>query len=277
MLDNDNLAETPDTETTEVPETETEVKNKPDSSEGENKDAPTESDDAEGKAEKKELTETEKVKAAMQKRIDRQTAQRFALQRQLDELRAQIPQPQKVDDAPKEADFNSYEDYLIAKGKHEAKKEYEAKISEAENAKIEKAYKERVEAGRQDFVIKEAEFRKAVPDYDDAVEVLNEAIQSSNHNSTGFQVFKDVMLAAPDLPALSYHLGKNPELIEELQKMEPAKLAWKLIETALGLKKPKSESKQLPNPPKPLKEKGAPSKNLSGMSGKQVVAWLKAK
>jgi len=242
--------------------------------------APTEEKpetDSTDTAEKPEPTEAEKVKAAMQKRIDKQTAQRAALQRRIAELEASVAKPvEQKDDAPKEADFSSYEDYLKAVGKYEAKQEIEAKQAEAKNAELAKAYQAKMEAGRAEFVAKEAEFRKSVPDYDDAVEVLNETIQAANHNSQGFQVFKDILLAAPDLPALSYHLGKNPDLLDEMQRMEPVQIAWKLIETAIGLKKQKTETATLPPPPKAVGSRTKSGKDIESMSPKELLKWVRS-
>lgn len=276
MLDDNNLDEAPVEETTTE---KTEVQNTPEPPNGEKEDVDAEGENQEAK-EKREPTEAEKVKAAMQKRIDKLTAKLYEQSRQREAQQAQQPIAKQDDGAPKEADFETYEDFLIAKGKHEAMKEFAEKQAQAKKAEREAVQQAKLAAKSKEFDLKEAEFRKTTPDYDDAVGVLNEVISTVNQKSAEFGVFRDVLLSAPDLPALSYHLGKNPELIEKMLTMEPAQIAWTLIETAVGLKnKPKStqQAKTLPAPPKPINGKGKSEKSISAMSPRELTDWLHEK
>jgi predicted nucleic acid-binding Zn-ribbon protein len=150
---------------------------------------PTDAPAAETKVEtaKPELTPSEKAVAAMQKRIDRLTARLHDAERQ------KAQQPTKAD-APKPEDFDTQEDFLIAKGKFEAKQEFaEAEKAKAKEAE-ERAYKADIEAQRAKFDAKEAELRKTTPDYDSAMSVLNEYVAMADQRSVGFQVFRDVLM-----------------------------------------------------------------------------------
>lgn len=237
------------------------------------------------KPEQKELSESDKIKAAMQKRIDNVIKSRHELQRKYDQLIAEGKkngsegQSVKDDGAPKEADYKSYEEFLIAKGKYEAKQEFDKQ--EKERAAREKGERDAAElaAKNKEFLEKEAEFRKTTPDYDEAVGVLNEAIQIVNHNSGGFQAFREVMLSTEDLPALSYYLGKNPEIIESMMTMRPVEVARTLFKAEIDAAKfKKTEAKTaLPSPIKPVGGKGKSDKSLSDMSGKELLAWMKSK
>ena len=245
-------------------------------------DAPEAAADTEQPAEeKKEPSEADKVKAAMQKRIDRLTAQRSEAERKLQENEQRLAAlaPKQTDDGPKEADFETYEEFLIAKGEHKARKDYEAKEAEAKKAERTRLEQQQFEAQRKEFDAKEAEFRKTTPDYDDTVAVLNEAIGSVNHKSPEFQAFREMLLSSSDLPALSYELGKNPEILDELQTMRPGQIARKLFEIEQGIKnKPAPTTKDvLPTPIKPLGGKVRTEKPLEQMSPKQIEAWRKAK
>lgn len=260
-------------------ETVAEIKT-PESSEAEKTDAPATDEKAEAKAEKAEPSEVEKVKAAMQKRIDRLTAQRSEAERRAREYEEKIKSsaPTQKDDAPKEADFETYEDFLIAKGKHEAKKEYEAKQSEAKRLETQEAQAKENEALRQKFEASESEFRKNVPDYDDTVQVLNEAISSVNHKSAEFQAFRETLLSSENMPALSYHLGKNPDLLDEMQTLKPIQIVRRLIALEMGIKPAdKKVAAPLPQPVKSPSGKGGFNKPLGEMTAAEIDAWRRAK
>lgn len=246
----------------------------------ENADAPTEGDKPDDTAEKKEPSEAEKIRYAMQKRIDQLFAQRSEAERRAREAEEKVKSlaPAPIDDAPKEEDFQTYEEYLKAVGKHEAKKEFEAKQTEAKRLEMQQAQAKEIEAKRLEFEAKEAEYRKDVPDYDDTVQVLNEAIASVDHRSAEFQAFREVLLSSDNMPALSYHLGKNPELIDELQTLKPVQIARKLfaLEMSLG-KTPKKTATPLPPPVKSVSGKGNSNKSLNDMTPAEIEAWRKAK
>ena len=273
---NDELDVTPvDAAIEAVAETET-----PETSEAKKTDAPDSGDKPEKEAEKPEPTEAEKVKAAMQKRIDRLTAQRSEAERRAREYEEKLKTsaPAQKDDAPKEADFETYEDFLIAKGKYEARKEYEAEQTQAKRQAAQEAQAKENAALRQKFEASEAEFRKTVPDYDDTVQVLNEAIGSVNHKSAEFQAFRETLLSSDNMPALSYHLGKNPDLLDEFQTMKPIQIVRKLIALELGMKAPeKKAATALPAPIKSPSGKGGFSKALDDMSPSEIDAWRRAK
>ena len=85
---------------------------------------PDENAEAQAPAENKEPTEADKVRHAMQKRIDRLTAKSSQLEQQYQEMLQKVQKyEQHKNDAPKEDDFETVEDYLKAVGKWEAKQE----------------------------------------------------------------------------------------------------------------------------------------------------------
>lgn len=229
---------------------------------------------AEAKEEQKpELTEADKIRHAMQKRIDRLTAKSSAAEQQLQEVMERLKQfdQPKTNDAPKEEDFETVEDYLKAVGKWEAKQEF-ARAEQDKAAQTQKqAFEARMTEKRASFEAKEAELRKATPDYDDAVQVLNEYIETVDQKSPGFQVFRDVMMESEDMAAMSYHLGKNPEIVEKLSKSNPIEVARILFNLERDLKEtPKKAAQVAPKPPTAIKAQGV-DKAEDLMSGKELL------
>ena len=275
-MSNEALAATIEPEvTTEVVETPSEP------SDDVKTDVPSTEPDAkadEPVVEKKELTEEEKYKHGTQKRIDRLTAKLAEQERTARELAEKVAQyetSKQTDTAPKEEDFQTTEEYLKAVGKYEAMQE----IAEANKAKAQeeaqKTYAEKMAKRSAEVSAQEAEFRKVTPDYDDATQVLNEYVEMADKKSAGFSVFRDVLMSAPDLPALSYHLGKNPDLMESMLKMEPSQIAWTLIEQAIKLRDaPKEPVKQTSAPPSPVGGSSKATKALDQMSYQEMKkAW----
>ncbi len=280
MSDTPELADAPetviDTTVTETPETETSEPQQDDKPEGENSE---EVSKPEAKQEQKpEPTEAEKIKYAMQKRIDRQTAKNAQMERELAELRAMVErsQPVKQSDEPQEDQFETTEEYLIAKGKYEARKEYEAKETEAKKAAQDREYAEKVAKIRQNFEAKETEFRKTTPDYDDAVAVVNDYIGTAPKDSMHVAVFRDFVMESDNPAPLLYRLGKEPDLIESMSEMSPIKFAKALVKLEMEIENaPKQTATKTVAPPSPVKGSTLGQKNLHEMSYQELRKALK--
>lgn len=240
---------------------------------------PTEGQVDKQEPERKELTEAEKIKFAYQKRVDRQGAKISELQRQLEETKALVEKytPKQVDDAPKEDQFNSIEEYLIAKGKHEAKKEFEAQQAKAKQEAEQAAYAKTIAEKQQKLMQTEAEFRKTTPDYDDAVKTVNEFIAEADPRSTHVAIFRDFVMESDNPTPLLYKLGKNPELMEEMATMSPIKFAKELVKLELSLavdRKPNAKPTVTPLTP----VKGSSSnRDESNMGGRELLKRYKLK
>lgn len=206
---------------------------------------------------KKEPTEVEKIRYSMQKRIDRLTARNSEMERKYQEAIQSLEkykQPEANKAAPKETDFETTEDYLKAVGKFEAEQEFAKQQKAKEAEQQQKTYAEKLAAKKAEFEAKEAEIRKTTPDYDDAVSVLNEYVELADKESDGFSVFRDVLMESNDMAAMSYHLGKNPDLLESMTKMTPAQIARTLFRLEYDLEKAPAKQAtqhQQPTPPKP--------------------------
>lgn len=273
MSDTTTLAEVPETETetqvevTETPETETSEPRQDDKPEGETSE---EASQPEAKKEQKtELTEAEKIKYGMQKRIDRQTAKNAQMEREIAELRALVEksQPAQRNDEPQENQFETTEEYLIAKGKYEAKKEYEAAAAKAKKEAEDREYAEKVTKIRQNFQAKETEFRKTTPDYDEAVEVVNDYLRLADKDSSHVAIFRDFVMESENPAPLLYHLGKDPDLIETMVEMSPIKFMKALAKLEEKLENaPKQTATKTATPPTPVKGTTTATKDISQMS-----------
>jgi hypothetical protein len=259
----ETVTEAPSNDVADVVET-------PEPSEAQTDDAVTEPVTKEVKP---ELTEVEKVKHAMQKRIDKLTAKSSQTEQQYQNAIQELEkykQPQ-ANDSPKEDDFETVEDYLKAVGRWEAKQETAKAEQEKRQTEAKTAYEAKISAKRAEFEGKEAEMRKTTHDYDETVQVLNEHVDTVDKNSPGFQVFRDVLMGSNDMAAMSYHLGKNPELLESMQKMEPLQIARTLFRLELDLENaPKATAKATAAPPTPIKGKGV-MVSEDTMSGKELL------
>jgi phage shock protein A len=225
------------------------------------------------------LEAAEKAKAAYEKRIARQTAANRDAQRRWEEAQAKLKEYESkakpaTDGAPKQEDFDNYEDYVKAQAKYEAKQEFEAKQAEErqalQRANEAKQLKEYVEK----FDKLAASMREAHTDFDEKFEIVHEAV-STVPDGMGKQAFQHFMREAENPAEVAYHLGANPELIEKLQGASPVQIIKELTLLEHGLKgKTKSRTETKTPPITPLKGSGKASTDLSGKSAKELVAWV---
>lgn len=224
---------------------------------------------------KPEPTEAEKVKHGMQKRIDKQTAKLAEMERLLSEKEAMLlkAQPQQTD-APKEEDFESYEDYLKAQGRYEALQEQKETQRKQAQAERDAAYQKTMTERRAMFEEKEVELKKVTPDYDEKVKEVEMNIQllsDSQKASTEFQVFRDMLFSSDNMPALTYELGKNPDLLDEMLTMNPLQIARKIARLELQIENaPKAQHKPVTAPPSPISSGSKVNKSFEDMSYKEL-------
>lgn len=246
--------------------TEVEVTEPPEPSEG-NTDEPA---DEAAPEQKTEPTEVEKVKHAMQKRIDKLTAKSSTLEKQYQEMLQKVQTEQPKNDAPKEDDFETVEDYLKAVGKWEAKQE--AAQADQENRKKEAEAKRLEIEGvqRQTFETRANELRKTAPDFDDVAQAFVEEL-ADLPQSEGTEALKTIIRSSPIGPDITYHLGKNPDVVEGLKKTDTVGLARALFRIEYDLEKaPKAKPQSQPTPPKPSSGSAKSSKTLEDMSYQEM-------
>jgi hypothetical protein len=174
------------------------------------------------------------TKGRLQKRIDELVAARYktqgeleAAQRQIAELQAKISPPAPTTGSvaapmsaatpPQEADFDTYDKYLVALAKFEARQEVETRLAEAKAAEEAKRVQAEAESRRSTLKDRIVAFAKQHTDYE---EVVN---NPDLPNMT--PVVADV-LTDPDNelgPAMAYALAKNPTRFAEIVALPPKK------------------------------------------------------
>lgn len=151
-------------------------------------------------------------KGRFQKRVDDLVRGKGEAEREAAYWRAQAlgktpspaPAPAPAADAePKADDFASYEDYVRALAKHEAKQLVRAERESARKA-------EQAQATQTAWQQREAEFAKTAPDY---VEVVGTS------EVTLPQHVLEAVAESELGPQLAYHLAKNPDVAEKLRGM----------------------------------------------------------
>lgn len=226
-----------------------------------------------------QLEAEKKARAALEKRVARQTAANREQQRRYEEaLREREAATAKKSEAPKQDDYETIEEYLIARGKHEAKEELKAEAEREREAENQKTIQEHHKKWAESFKAQESAVRQSYPDYDDAAEVLNEAIEITPPGD-GLSAFLQCIKEAENGPSLIYHLGKNPELIEGLRELTPVGIikAMARIELELESKGARPKPEITPKPITPTRGTGRASKSLDELSGKELLAHFKIK
>lgn len=241
-------------------------------------DVKTEDDakpEGDAKEDKPEPSEAEKVKYAMQKRIDKQTAKLAEMERLLAEKEAVLlkAQPQQTD-APKEEDFATYEEFLKAQGRWEVVQEQKTEQQKQAQADRDAAYQKTMAERKAMFEEKEVEFKKLTPDYDEKVKDVEESISlltDKQKSSTEFQVFRDMLFSSDNMPALTYELGKNPDLLDKMLTMNPLQIARQIARLELQIENaPKQQHKPVTAPPTPISSGSKVNKSIEQMDYKEL-------
>lgn len=203
------------------------------------------------------------------RRIGRMTAEKYAMRKELEELREKL----KITSAPKEADFEGkpYGDYLDARAENAADKRFnenKAKDIESRLSADEAAYKE--ERGR---VIAEnaIEARKSFSDFDDVLKASKPTLDSLPAE------IQELFLEADNGAYALFALAKEGSL-RDLGDMTPARAAMiiaKMEDKGLQLSKLKEASKA-PPPIETVKGTGASSKDPTKMTDAEFNAWRRA-
>jgi uncharacterized small protein (DUF1192 family) len=238
---------------------------------------PQENIEPEQEPEKKEETEQEKYGKRVQKRIDKLKWEKneeqrrvYALQQELEQLRAQPQQKQQKEGAPNPDDFAAgrYDpDYI------EALTEYKAKVA---LDKYQQSVKMREREANVATLQQTAKEQYA--DYDDATE------EFLAHPLASVKEFNDLLMDTDNPVELAYYLGKNPDQLDKISDMTPAQANRYLgrLEAQIEKKPPSLEPapKPVSNAPKPVAPVGSANpkiavKDPSEMSMDEYIAYRK--
>jgi len=264
----DDTAEELETEAVEESESEVEVQDDESEEEVAEDDSEAEAVQDEPAGEWQEKLENLEVK------IKRQTAAYAQLQRTLETERAerlQAAEPELV--KPSLDAFDSIEAYEKAVDDYIEKKSETAAGSKATEQMEQARYQEQNEARRADFNTKQADVMANHADYNEAADVVQQYLSLADPNHPSVKMFRDSILESDNAPALIYHLGKNEAKIEALMNKPPVAVAKMVAgyEQELKAQTVAPVKKVKPRPPKTVKATGKGKKDLSQMSGREII------
>ncbi len=168
----------------------------------------------------------QKERAKAERRAIRQVGEELkTLREQVQQIQQPKQEQQQANQAgePQRADFETYEDYVRAIGRHEAQKELAKSRQEAQQREqqasaeryqreFQKVAEQRIEAGRKEYA-----------DFD---EVINEAVADGLIQPGGAL---HMAIIESDLGhKIAYHLAKNPDEAERIAALSPLSMAREL-------------------------------------------------
>ncbi len=205
--------------------------------------------DEEGEAK----AQPKKKPGGFQKKVNKLTAEKYELQRQLDELRAKVPkdaaaerveQPKEAASGePQEGDYDTHAEYIRALTKwtiDDSEKQKEAKSRE-------KSVQDEHESRVSKFGTGFNEFAKT---HKDAHDVINEAFAEQPMSIAVQEIFLD----SENGQELSYELAKNLEEWTRINSLPPMAAARALgkFEASLSKPEPKTNPNKLTKAPEPI-------------------------
>lgn len=229
-----------------------------------------------------ERKKDERAQKGIQKRIDELTADKYAERKRADELAAQnakilaLLEERKTQaqtpTAPQRDQFDSYEDFLRAEARYEAKQEAEAATKRAieefqTNQKQQQTVQTHENERRsveQKFSIRVAEVKKTLPDYQEVIEDWEPNLPPAVVN---------MIVRLPEGPLISYHLAKNPALEAQFLNESDPDMQKVLLGKVLSSLKVPAKTSAAPAPGKPVQAKAA--SNDGGYTGdpEGYYAW----
>lgn len=257
----DESAPAEKSEQKESPESDTEEKE----SDGEEKDESEDDADEESVEAKDAKEDKPKKKGGFQRRIDKLNSRYTAAQAEIEHWKKQalkgagetkadeaVDKPKAAatgDGKPDPDTFDTHAEYVEALTDWKVKQEFSGREQQAAKAKLEddkktalKAHYDRVNA-----------FKAKTPDYDDAVEAVDDVPVSPT--------IGELIVSSENGPELIYELAKNREEFERINKLGPLAMAREIgrLEARLanGSDDKKSEPKKLTNAPKPINPVGS--------------------
>lgn len=179
------------------------------------------------------------------------------------------PTPPPPSDTPKtlanfDYDEGKYQSYLFDEAVKRAEKAAESTISKKQDL-------ESVQRRRHEFVAREREFAKSIPDYYDVTRDQSLPFTDS---------FLETVSDSEEAAAVLYYLGKNPALANRLVDLSPNAASREIgrIEGKLIAEREKAKSvavSKAPPPPPKIDAAGDPAveKNPNEMTDREYAKW----
>ena len=222
----------------------------------------------------------EKTQQATQKRIDRQTAANRQLQEQLNELTQRLEKSgsghAEESNAPKQEDFDSYDDYIEAVTDYKAEQKAAAKERELLEAQKAAKQQEIYEAKQKQYESRVEAVKAEKPDYHEKEVVVEEIVDFAMKKdgvTDTIRMLTNAVLESENGARLVYELGNNPDKLEDMLAMNPYEAVRELVMLE-NLPKAVEKPKTPPQPIKPSSGSGKPNTPLTKKSEAEFKKWL---
>jgi len=199
-------------------------------------------------------------KSGAEKRISQLVYEREEAKREVKRLQEQLSQPEG--DAPRENDFENYDDYVAAKAVHAM----EQRQREQQQQQLQARQQALIAERQQQFQAQVIEAKGKYADFEQVA--FNPQVPITEGVAQ--------LLTTTDKGAdIAYHLGKNPEVAQRLAQMDPLQAAIEIGKIEANLKLP--QPKTVTDAPEPLAPVGgggdAGAADPSNMTTEQFIEW----
>lgn len=169
---------------------------------------------------------------------------------------------QPTTEGPREEEFDSYGEFLIARAKFELKQEQQGEASKRQQDEVTKQKAQWASEREQFIATKVVEHKKIIPDFET---VVNESADIADELP---EYIVNAFYEADDGAMAFYNLAKQGKL-EELATMSPYKAAMVIARSQdAPVFQPKNPA---PKPMAPARGSGVTSKPLDDLSGKDLL------
>lgn len=224
--------------------------------------------DAEGDGEGKttdtpQPSELDKLKHGFQKRFDKVYGTAKDMERRALAAEAELEKYRKPQGAPTPPDPKDFDDDLAygrAVGRYEAAKESHERAEQESQATAAREAEKHHRELKATIDKREAAFAKVHTDYHDVVTETQRLLAAADPDSIAVRTIHAAFVHDEDGPAIAYHLGKNPELFDQLLEMKTPLQIMRVLSKIEAPAAPDSKTKPTPQhaPPNPIGGKGTP-------------------
>ena len=189
----------------------------------------------------------------VQQRIDEITRARYEAEREAaywrqraeqGQTQAQPNSPQGAPAKPSPDQFSDYSEYVEALADWKAEQKVHQALS-ARDAQFAQTAEQRAEQARvQAWAERQQAVRETLPDYDEVVGLSE--IQIAPHVG-------QELLDSPHGPQIAYHLARNPDVADRLNRLPPRDVIREIARLEATLPAPKPAAKPVSNAPAPIK------------------------
>lgn len=276
MTDEEQVAQEATPEVVQPEAEEVTAAEAPESTEGQEQDPPAEVPEQDPEAEEKTASQKRRERRKAHEAQLRERAEKAeAKQKDAEARLARFEEAKNSNTPPSEADFQDYNEYLMASAAWQAGQQFDQRArsdvereAEAARAEMQEVQRQRQEAARENWVAQTEEARKRYSDFDAVVSAPDVPITETMAQ----------MIAGLDSAAdVAYHLGTNKAEAAQIAQMPPIEQAMAIgrLEASISRPTPRTQS-QAPSPVNPVKAKASAEKSWEDMTADEFAKWRAA-